>query len=251
MTTYTHTASSPRFGHLRAHLPAYLVGIGATAALTAGALVVFLSLAAFVTFNGFRSEARATTRGPRTSTRAPASRPRRRRPPSGRAPARWRGTPPASPTGRPPPVRGRRGIGLRRLRIRQCAIGRRRRQGPLRARRFDFTGGGDRSPNRRPAAVDLRSRRERGPERRQRRRHQPVGAAGGAAGAVDGAANQAGGRRGSSGLGGQAGGAVSGRQGQGARRRWGGRGPARPLTARSVRYLDIGAVAGRELHGPG
>ncbi len=52
MTTYTHTASSQRFGHLRAHLPAYVVGIGATAALTAGALIVFLSLAAFVAFNG-------------------------------------------------------------------------------------------------------------------------------------------------------------------------------------------------------
>jgi hypothetical protein len=52
MSTFTHTASSPRFAHLRAHLPAYLVGIGATAALTAGALVVFLSLAAFMTFNG-------------------------------------------------------------------------------------------------------------------------------------------------------------------------------------------------------
>ena len=52
MSTFTHTASSPRFAHLRAHLPGYLVGIGATAALTAGALVVFLSLAAFVTFNG-------------------------------------------------------------------------------------------------------------------------------------------------------------------------------------------------------
>lgn len=52
MSTYAHTASRPRFGHLRAHLPAYLVGIGATAALTAGALVVFLSLATFVAFNG-------------------------------------------------------------------------------------------------------------------------------------------------------------------------------------------------------
>jgi hypothetical protein len=52
MTAYTHTELSQRFGHLRAHLPAYLVGIGATAALTAGAFVIFLSLAAFVTFNG-------------------------------------------------------------------------------------------------------------------------------------------------------------------------------------------------------
>jgi hypothetical protein len=52
MTTYTHAASRQRFRHLRAHLPAYLVGVGATAALTAGALVVFLSLATFVAFNG-------------------------------------------------------------------------------------------------------------------------------------------------------------------------------------------------------
>jgi hypothetical protein len=48
MTTYTHTSSTRRAGHLRA----YLAGAGATAALTAGALVVFLSLAAFVAFNG-------------------------------------------------------------------------------------------------------------------------------------------------------------------------------------------------------
>jgi hypothetical protein len=48
MTTYSHTASTPRFGHLRA----YLVGIGATTALSAGALVVFLSLATFVAFKG-------------------------------------------------------------------------------------------------------------------------------------------------------------------------------------------------------
>jgi hypothetical protein len=52
MSTYAHTASRPRSAHLRAHLPAYLVGIGATAALTAGALVIFLSLATFVAFNG-------------------------------------------------------------------------------------------------------------------------------------------------------------------------------------------------------
>jgi hypothetical protein len=52
MSTYAHTASRPRSGHLRAHLPAYLVGIGATAALTAGALIIFLSLATFVAFNG-------------------------------------------------------------------------------------------------------------------------------------------------------------------------------------------------------
>ena len=52
MTAYTHTQSSQRFGHLRAHLPAYLVGVGATAALTAGAFVIFLSLATLVAFNG-------------------------------------------------------------------------------------------------------------------------------------------------------------------------------------------------------
>ena len=52
MTTYSHTASTRRFGHLRAHLRAYLVGIGATTALTTGALVVFLSLATFVAFKG-------------------------------------------------------------------------------------------------------------------------------------------------------------------------------------------------------
>jgi hypothetical protein len=53
MTTYTtHTAGSPRLGHLRAHLRAYVVGVGATTALTAGALVAFLSLATFVAFKG-------------------------------------------------------------------------------------------------------------------------------------------------------------------------------------------------------
>ena len=48
VATYTPAASNPRFSHLRA----YLVGIGATAALTAGALVVFLSLATFLAFHG-------------------------------------------------------------------------------------------------------------------------------------------------------------------------------------------------------
>jgi hypothetical protein len=38
---------------LRAHLGTYLVGIGATTALTAAALVGFLSMATFVAFNGF------------------------------------------------------------------------------------------------------------------------------------------------------------------------------------------------------
>ena len=52
VATYTPAASSPRFSHLRAHLRAYLVGVGATAALTAGALVAFLSLATFLAFHG-------------------------------------------------------------------------------------------------------------------------------------------------------------------------------------------------------
>ena len=52
MTTYTHTGQTPRFGHLRSHMRAYLFGAGATTALTAGALVVFLSLATFVAFKG-------------------------------------------------------------------------------------------------------------------------------------------------------------------------------------------------------
>src|SRR5881394_2543127 len=51
MTTYTHTASTS-LSHVRTHLRAYLVGIGATTALTAGVLVVFLSLATFVAFRG-------------------------------------------------------------------------------------------------------------------------------------------------------------------------------------------------------
>ncbi len=50
MTTLAHAI--PRLSHVRAHLSAYLVGIGATSALTAGAVVVFLSLATFVAFKG-------------------------------------------------------------------------------------------------------------------------------------------------------------------------------------------------------
>src|SRR2546423_12864892 len=46
MTSLAHTPSSLRPSHLRA----YLFGAGATTALTAGALVVFLSLATFVAF---------------------------------------------------------------------------------------------------------------------------------------------------------------------------------------------------------
>jgi hypothetical protein len=49
----SHTQTAPRVGHLRAHLGAYLVGVGATTALTAAALVGFLSMATFVAFNGF------------------------------------------------------------------------------------------------------------------------------------------------------------------------------------------------------
>jgi hypothetical protein len=48
MTTVTHTQTVPRMTHLRA----YLAGTGATGALIGGAIVVFLSLAAFVTFKG-------------------------------------------------------------------------------------------------------------------------------------------------------------------------------------------------------
>src|SRR2546426_12706000 len=52
MTTYTHIGTNPRLGHLRAHLRAYVVGVGATTALTAGALVAFLSVATFIAFQG-------------------------------------------------------------------------------------------------------------------------------------------------------------------------------------------------------
>ena len=40
---------------MRGHLNAYLAGVGATGALTAGAVVVFLSLATFVAFRGLPS----------------------------------------------------------------------------------------------------------------------------------------------------------------------------------------------------
>jgi hypothetical protein len=53
VTTLVHAI--PRFSHVRAHLGAYLFGVGATSALTAGAVVVFLSLATFVAFNGLPS----------------------------------------------------------------------------------------------------------------------------------------------------------------------------------------------------
>ena len=146
MSTFTHTASSPRFAHLRAHLPGYLVGIGATAALTAGALVVFLSLAAFVTFNGLPFGGSGDDVGVRVPRPEHQRRPRRRgnRPTGGP----WRGGEERRRRVQRacPHLRGRRGLGLRRLRLRRCAIGRRHRQGPLRAWRFAFTGGGDRSP---------------------------------------------------------------------------------------------------------
>ena len=67
MTTYSPTALNPRLdddasettvaqrvrNSFRAHLGTYVAGVGATAALTAGALVVFLSVATFVGFRGF------------------------------------------------------------------------------------------------------------------------------------------------------------------------------------------------------
>lgn len=57
MTAYSHTQVTPRAArqatHLHSHLGTYVVGAGATSALTAAALVAFLSLAAFVAFNGF------------------------------------------------------------------------------------------------------------------------------------------------------------------------------------------------------
>src|SRR5687767_10252247 len=41
-----------RSSDVRTHLSAYLAGVGVTGALTAGAVVAFLSLAAFVAFKG-------------------------------------------------------------------------------------------------------------------------------------------------------------------------------------------------------
>jgi hypothetical protein len=51
MTTLAHTEPA-RASHLRAHLGTYLIGVGATAAMIAGVVVAFLSIAAFVAFNG-------------------------------------------------------------------------------------------------------------------------------------------------------------------------------------------------------
>jgi hypothetical protein len=53
MTSLVHSISRPF--KLRGHLNAYLAGVGATGALTAGAVVVFLSLATFVAFRGLPS----------------------------------------------------------------------------------------------------------------------------------------------------------------------------------------------------
>src|SRR5688572_17686736 len=50
MTSLAHTTRRP--SHVRTHLSAYLAGVGATSALTAGAVVAFLSLATFVAFKG-------------------------------------------------------------------------------------------------------------------------------------------------------------------------------------------------------
>jgi hypothetical protein len=49
---FAHTTRPSRS---RGHLSAYVAGIGATSSLTAGAVVVFLSMAAFVAFNGLPS----------------------------------------------------------------------------------------------------------------------------------------------------------------------------------------------------
>jgi hypothetical protein len=51
LTTLAHTEST-RPAHPRAHLSAYLIGAGATAAMIAGVLVAFLSMTTFLAFNG-------------------------------------------------------------------------------------------------------------------------------------------------------------------------------------------------------
>jgi hypothetical protein len=53
MTSLVHAISRPL--KMRGHLNSYLAGVGATGALTAGAVVVFLSLATFVAFRGLPS----------------------------------------------------------------------------------------------------------------------------------------------------------------------------------------------------
>src|SRR2546423_824021 len=63
MTTYTHTRQTPRFGHLRSHMRAYLFGAGPTTAPPAGPLVVFPSLATFVAFKGLPCRGGGAGRG--------------------------------------------------------------------------------------------------------------------------------------------------------------------------------------------
>jgi hypothetical protein len=58
MTSLVHAITRP--SKLRSHLSPYLAGVGATGALTAGAVVVFLSLATFVAFRGLPSLAGST-----------------------------------------------------------------------------------------------------------------------------------------------------------------------------------------------
>jgi hypothetical protein len=58
MNAFTYASSSGQ-----SHLRTYLAGAGATASLTAGALVAFLSVATFVAFNGFPSGGTSTDAG--------------------------------------------------------------------------------------------------------------------------------------------------------------------------------------------
>jgi hypothetical protein len=55
MASLAHTIRRPSQARARAYLRAYLAGVGATSALTAGAVVAFLSMATFVAFNGVPS----------------------------------------------------------------------------------------------------------------------------------------------------------------------------------------------------
>ncbi len=86
MTTYSPAAPSPRFGHLTAHLGTYVAGVGATAALTAGALVTFLSVATFVAFSGLPFGGSSDDAG----QRLPRIRPQRRANGGGGRPRRGR-----------------------------------------------------------------------------------------------------------------------------------------------------------------
>src|SRR3954454_17434151 len=58
MNAFRYASSSGQ-----SHLRTYLAGAGATASLTAGALVAFLSVATFVAFNGFPSAGTSTDAG--------------------------------------------------------------------------------------------------------------------------------------------------------------------------------------------